>query len=99
MGFSAPMNFEHKVHVGFDPISGAFTGMPDQWSKLLTKSGEFLFSPHRFGLKYTSGSDYEGGLPEGSAGCFRCVGVLHRDTEKVRMSFLLTFTCSSLMLS
>ncbi|OJA13568.1 hypothetical protein AZE42_06112, partial [Rhizopogon vesiculosus] len=38
MGFSNPTNFVHKVHVGFDPISGAFTGMPEQWSKLLTKS-------------------------------------------------------------
>jgi tRNA A-37 threonylcarbamoyl transferase component Bud32 len=37
-GFSQPTNFVHKVHVGFDPITGAFTGMPDQWSKLLTKS-------------------------------------------------------------
>ncbi|KAE9407467.1 Pkinase-domain-containing protein [Gymnopus androsaceus JB14] len=38
MGVSNPTNFVHKVHVGFDPISGAFTGMPEQWSKLLTKS-------------------------------------------------------------
>ncbi|KAL4070125.1 kinase-like domain-containing protein [Scleroderma yunnanense] len=38
MGVSNPTNFVHKVHVGFDPITGAFTGMPEQWSKLLTKS-------------------------------------------------------------
>ncbi|KAL0952952.1 hypothetical protein HGRIS_007162 [Hohenbuehelia grisea] len=38
MGVSNPTNFVHKVHVGFDPVSGAFTGMPDQWSKLLNKS-------------------------------------------------------------
>lgn len=38
MGVSNPTNFVHKVHVGFDPISGAFTGMPEQWNKLLTKS-------------------------------------------------------------
>jgi P21-Rho-binding domain len=25
MGFSNPTNFVHKVHVGFDPVSGAFT--------------------------------------------------------------------------
>lgn len=25
MGVSNPTNFVHKVHVGFDPISGAFT--------------------------------------------------------------------------
>ncbi|KIM89744.1 hypothetical protein PILCRDRAFT_94963 [Piloderma croceum F 1598] len=38
MGVSNPTNFVHKVHVGFDAVSGAFTGMPEQWSKLLTKS-------------------------------------------------------------
>ncbi|PPQ70000.1 hypothetical protein CVT24_003775 [Panaeolus cyanescens] len=38
MGVSNPTNFVHKVHVGYDPISGGFTGMPEQWSKLLTKS-------------------------------------------------------------
>lgn len=38
MGVSNPTNFVHKVHVGFDPVSGAFTGLPEQWSKLLTKS-------------------------------------------------------------
>ncbi|TEB25397.1 Pkinase-domain-containing protein [Coprinellus micaceus] len=38
MGVSNPTNFQHKVHVGFDPVSGAFTGLPEQWSKLLTKS-------------------------------------------------------------
>ncbi|KAI0270651.1 kinase-like domain-containing protein [Gloeopeniophorella convolvens] len=37
-GVSNPTNFVHKVHVGFDSHSGAFTGMPEQWSKLLTKS-------------------------------------------------------------
>ncbi|THH02373.1 hypothetical protein EW026_g489 [Hermanssonia centrifuga] len=38
MGVSNPTDFVHKVHVGFDPVSGAFTGLPDAWSKLLTKS-------------------------------------------------------------
>ncbi|KAI5119254.1 hypothetical protein M0805_007257 [Coniferiporia weirii] len=33
-----PTNFVHKVHVGFDPVSGGFTGLPEQWSKLLTRS-------------------------------------------------------------
>ncbi|KAL3280857.1 hypothetical protein HHI36_004086 [Cryptolaemus montrouzieri] len=35
---SYPTNFEHTVHVGFDPISGEFTGMPEAWSKLLMNS-------------------------------------------------------------
>ncbi|WWD00271.1 hypothetical protein V866_007180 [Kwoniella sp. B9012] len=38
MGVSGPTNFVHQVHVGFDPISGGFTGLPPQWSKLLTSS-------------------------------------------------------------
>ena len=38
MGVSGPTNFTHKVHVGFDPVSGGFTGLPDEWSKLLKTS-------------------------------------------------------------
>ncbi|KAG0057620.1 Protein kinase [Gryganskiella cystojenkinii] len=38
MGVSNPTNFVHKVHVGFDPNTGNFTGMPETWSKLLTGS-------------------------------------------------------------
>uniref|UniRef100_A0A0B6ZG63 non-specific serine/threonine protein kinase n=1 Tax=Arion vulgaris TaxID=1028688 RepID=A0A0B6ZG63_9EUPU len=32
---SHPSNFEHTVHVGFDPHTGEFTGMPESWAKLL----------------------------------------------------------------
>lgn len=35
---SYPTNFEHTVHVGFDPVSGEFTGMPEAWSRLLLNS-------------------------------------------------------------
>ena len=38
MGVSGPTNFTHKVHVGFDPVSGGFTGLPEEWSKLLKTS-------------------------------------------------------------
>ncbi|GAA5917088.1 hypothetical protein JCM8208_003258 [Rhodotorula glutinis] len=38
IGVSSPTNFVHQVHVGFDPVSGAFTGLPDQWTRLLTSS-------------------------------------------------------------
>ncbi|WFD26593.1 non-specific serine/threonine protein kinase [Malassezia nana] len=38
LGASSPTNFVHQVHVGFDPVSGSFTGLPDQWMRLLTKS-------------------------------------------------------------
>lgn len=37
-GVSSPTNFTHKVHVGFDPSSGNFTGLPETWSKLLNAS-------------------------------------------------------------
>jgi len=38
MGVSNPTNFTHKVHVGFDPLSGGFTGLPAEWAKLLNAS-------------------------------------------------------------
>ncbi|KAI8882544.1 Pkinase-domain-containing protein [Backusella circina FSU 941] len=38
LGASGPTNFVHKVHVGFDPITGDFTGLPGQWTALLKGS-------------------------------------------------------------
>lgn len=38
LGASSPTNFVHQVHVGFDPVSGSFTGLPEQWMRLLTRS-------------------------------------------------------------
>ncbi|OMJ09187.1 Serine/threonine-protein kinase CLA4 [Smittium culicis] len=35
---SSPTGFLHQVHVDFDQNSGMFTGLPDQWSKLLQTS-------------------------------------------------------------
>lgn len=35
---SRPTNFEHTVHVGYDPQTGEFTGMPEQWKMLLQNS-------------------------------------------------------------
>lgn len=35
---SKPSNFEHTVHVGFDAITGEFTGMPHDWNILLQNS-------------------------------------------------------------
>ena len=35
---SYPTKFTHVVHVGFDPDSGEFTGMPEAWAKLLVAS-------------------------------------------------------------
>lgn len=32
---SPPSNFEHTLHVGFDSVTGEFTGMPDSWLRLL----------------------------------------------------------------
>ncbi|KAI7866451.1 kinase-like domain-containing protein [Spinellus fusiger] len=38
LGVSGPTNFVHKIHVGYDPITGAFTGLPEQWTVLLKGS-------------------------------------------------------------
>ncbi|XP_022103240.1 serine/threonine-protein kinase PAK 1-like [Acanthaster planci] len=35
---SYPTSFEHTVHVGFDSVTGEFTGMPEHWAKLLMSS-------------------------------------------------------------
>uniref|UniRef100_A0A665V917 non-specific serine/threonine protein kinase n=1 Tax=Echeneis naucrates TaxID=173247 RepID=A0A665V917_ECHNA len=35
---SSPSDFEHTIHVGFDAVTGEFTGMPDQWARLLQTS-------------------------------------------------------------
>ena len=35
---SSPTNFDHVMHVGFDPDTGEFTGMPDDWARLLKSS-------------------------------------------------------------
>ena len=37
-GVSNPTNFSHRVHVGFDPQTGGFVGLPSEWEKLLTAS-------------------------------------------------------------
>ena len=37
-GVSNPTNFAHRVHVGFDPVNGAFVGLPTEWERLLTAS-------------------------------------------------------------
>jgi p21-activated kinase 1 len=35
---SYPTKFTHVVHVGYDPDTGEFTGMPEQWTRLLAAS-------------------------------------------------------------
>ncbi|KAM4724188.1 serine/threonine-protein kinase PAK 2-like isoform 1-T4 [Anableps anableps] len=35
---SSPSDFEHTIHVGFDAVTGEFTGMPEQWARLLQNS-------------------------------------------------------------
>lgn len=37
-GVSLPINFTHKIHVGFDPESGNFTGLPEAWKSMLQHS-------------------------------------------------------------
>jgi hypothetical protein len=37
-GVSHPTAFSHRVHVGFDPVTGGFVGLPVEWQKLLNSS-------------------------------------------------------------
>ena len=37
-GVSNPTNFSHRIHVGFDPTTGGFLGLPAEWERLLTAS-------------------------------------------------------------
>lgn len=37
-GVSNPSNFSHSVHVGFNPQTGQFTGLPEEWTRLLNSS-------------------------------------------------------------
>ncbi|KAI8142273.1 kinase-like domain-containing protein [Fennellomyces sp. T-0311] len=39
MDISTPYNTVHVTHVGFDPITGTFTGLPREWQILLNQSG------------------------------------------------------------
>ena len=35
---SSPSGFEHQVHVGFDPETGEFSGLPETWARILQNS-------------------------------------------------------------
>ena len=35
---SNPSKFEHHVHVGFNPDTGEFSGLPEMWAKILMQS-------------------------------------------------------------
>ncbi|XP_068106712.1 serine/threonine-protein kinase PAK 4 isoform X2 [Hyperolius riggenbachi] len=37
---SAPINFEHRVHTGFDEQEQKFTGLPRQWQSLIEESAK-----------------------------------------------------------
>ena len=39
MDISTPYNTIHVTHVGFDPITGTFTGLPREWQIMLNQSG------------------------------------------------------------
>ena len=32
---SGPSDFQHRVHTGFDPNHGRFTGLPPQWASII----------------------------------------------------------------
>lgn len=39
MDISTPYNTVHVTHVGFDSNTGEFTGLPKEWTALITQSG------------------------------------------------------------
>lgn len=39
MEISGPYNAKHEIHVGFDPDTGEFSGLPYEWQVLLKQSG------------------------------------------------------------
>lgn len=39
MDISTPYNTVHVTHVGFDSNTGEFTGLPREWTALITQSG------------------------------------------------------------
>ena len=43
---SAPSNFQHRVHTGFDNSSNKFVGLPKQWASLVDDKPASA-SPHR----------------------------------------------------
>ena len=38
MNTGKPTGFTHNIHVGFDPETGEFTGLPPRWNQILSKS-------------------------------------------------------------
>ncbi|KAG6865043.1 hypothetical protein C0991_005536 [Blastosporella zonata] len=44
---SHPWGFTHKQHIGFDPVTGEFTGMPESWRRLLQQSPQTPNQPAR----------------------------------------------------
>lgn len=85
MGVSNPTNFVHKVHVGFDPVSGAFTVcfrhfLPDFFLALIV----YLLSGHARTMEQAVDEirHHQGRLCQRSASCPRCPGILHRPSEE-----------------
>ncbi|GMM36624.1 mitogen-activated protein kinase kinase kinase kinase [Saccharomycopsis crataegensis] len=39
MSISTPFNTQHVAHVGYDSKTGQYTGLPEEWQKLLSASG------------------------------------------------------------
>ena len=46
---SAPLDFVHEVHVGFDSETQEFSGLPDTWRSLLKISGTYGDCHHALG--------------------------------------------------
>ncbi|KAG0280147.1 Protein kinase [Linnemannia exigua] len=61
MGVSNPTNFVHKVHVGFDPNTGNFTGLPETWTKLYANNPQAVLEVLEFYTDQTKRNEAEYG--------------------------------------
>jgi hypothetical protein len=55
---SAPTNFEHRVHTGFDSRNGSFVGLPSQWASLIGQTSQ-TSTDHLFDYETKTSDTYE----------------------------------------
>lgn len=79
---SSPYNLVHVTHVGFNPHTGEFTGMPKEWQILLQQSGitkkEQLQNPQ---VSFAASNVRIIGVTL-HVGCDRRIGILQGSTNR-----------------
>ena len=59
LDISAPTNFQHRVHTGFDDHSNKFVGLPKQWASLVgeTPANQSPYRPKAMVVPNDAGLD------------------------------------------